>query len=126
MIATKLAQNVKARKAANTVVELGVTVGKDEGFEPEQVRRMWQYVMEIAAELIGDRLVEPEPQPVSVSQAWSTVGSDSLDDEEFPFGKHVGERFADVPDGYFRWLAKQGWIEKWPEVLEYIQEHDLD
>lgn len=125
MTATKLQQNVNAREAANVVVELGLTVASDEGLEPEQVRRMWQYVMEIAAELIGDRLVEPQPQPVSVAQEWSTVGLDSLDDEEFPFGKHAGERFADVPDSYYKWLAKQDWIDKWPDVLDYIQENDL-
>lgn len=30
------------------------------------------------------------------------------DDDRMPFGKHVGTRLGDVPDGYLRWLWWQG------------------
>ena len=46
-------QNVRARAASNTLVELGITLAKDEGLEPDQVRHMWTCVMETAAKLIG-------------------------------------------------------------------------
>lgn len=29
------------------------------------------------------------------------------DDDRMPFGKYRGERMADVPDSYLRWLADQ-------------------
>lgn len=126
MTETTLQRNVNARKAANTVVELGITAANDEGFEPDQVRRMWQYVVAIASKLAEERVVKPKPKPLSIAQEWSAVGADSMDDEGFPFGKHEGERFEDIPDSYFQWLARQDWIDKWPHVLDYLQENGFD
>ena len=142
MMTTTIEQNVEARHAANAVVEFGIALAKDEGFEPEQVRRMWQCVREIAAELIGEKHVDPEPKLPSylaraagrerlrIAEEWTTTSTqhdaDSLDEEPFPFGKYEGERYGDVPDSYYKWLSQQDCIEKWPDVLAYIQENGLD
>ena len=130
VMTTTIEQNVQARQAANAVVELGITLAKDEGLEPEQVRRMWQCVREIAGGLIGEKDINPEPESLTIKDEWTTTStrydSESLDEEPFPFGKYEGERYGDVPDSYFKWLSQQDWIEKWPDVLVYIQENDLD
>jgi len=127
---TTIEQNVQARHAANAVVELGISLAKDEGFEAEQVRRMWQCVREIAAELIGEKDINPEPESVTIKEEWTTTSTreddKSLDHEPFPFGQYEGERYGDVPDSHFKWLSQQDWIEKWPDVMAYIQENNLD
>lgn len=38
----------------------------------------------------------------------------------FPFGKHKGSAYEDVPAHYLLWLADQDWIGQWPLVLMYI------
>lgn len=120
----RLALNVKSRKVANETVELGITLAKEHGLHehPEHFRRMWQYVMETAGELIGDKVVEPErKQVVPIEQEWSTPGHE-LDDEPFPFGKYKGDCYSDIPEDYFHWLAEQEWIEEWPDVHQYLEE----
>ena len=124
----KLARNVEARRVSNELVELGITLAKESGLDAEQTRRMWQYVMETAGELVGDKVVVPRPKVVAKEFVYQ--GDDMTlmphDTDEFPFGKHKGEQYGKIPDSYFRWLAKWEHIEKWPAVLAYIQEHDLD
>ncbi len=114
-------KNIQAREASNTLIELGITLAKEEGLEePETIRRFWQYVMETAGTLIGDEVSMPEPKrqiykPATVSDA-----------DLFPFGKHEGEPYSKVPDNYFKWLAGQDWVEsRWPDVFDYIQENDF-
>lgn len=127
--AAKLERNVKARQLANETVELGITLAKEAGLaeHPESVRRMWQYVMEIAAELIRDKVVAPE-EPLRLTDV-SPWEPPAQDDEAFPFGKYGpdGEQltYGQVPDSYYRWLSRQPWIDEWPDVLEYIQENNL-
>lgn len=37
-----------------------------------------------------------------------------------PFGKHRGKPMEDVPSKYLDWIIGEDWIEKWPDVKEYI------
>lgn len=119
--------NVQTRQLANTLVELGVTLAHDEGLHehPDAVRKMWKHVIEIASNLIGEKpasIVETKVRDFPVADLM--VPSD---DYEMTFGKHQGERLGDIPDGYFRWLSEQDWLEdKYPELLAYIQENELD
>ena len=39
----------------------------------------------------------------------------------FPFGIYKGKEFGDVPAEYLDYLHGQDWIEKWPEVLKFIE-----
>lgn len=48
------------------------------------------------------------------------------DNDPFPFGKHKGEKYGEIPDSYFIWLIGQKWIEDWPEVWAYIKENFKD
>lgn len=45
----------------------------------------------------------------------------TYNDQTIPFGKHVGELVADVPNGYLAWLADQEFVEeKYPELWDTI------
>lgn len=137
MMNTKIEKNVDARRAANTVVELGITVAKDEGLEPDAVRHMWKCVIETASGLIGEdsvldaiaaRKALADPERISFEDGRKELGLDGTvsDDDPFPFGTHKDTSYGEVPDSHYKWLAKQPWIDKWPDVLGYIQENDLD
>ena len=54
-LATKLENNVKARRVANEIVEMGILLAKEEGLteHPESTRKMWQHVIETVKDLIG-------------------------------------------------------------------------
>jgi uncharacterized protein (DUF3820 family) len=45
------------------------------------------------------------------------------DTDLMPFGKYKGEKLADVPDGYLRWLWQNGMSEKvrWDPLAQYIE-----
>lgn len=122
-----VAENIKAREVANTLMDLGITLAKEEGLEPEQVRRMWQHVIEYAGQLVGVEVEEPTPAKVSVAAQYSTRGHE-LDDEIMEFGKrYKGERFADVPEDYWQWIAEnvEDLERRWPLLWEYIEENGL-
>ena len=44
------------------------------------------------------------------------------DEDKMPFGKYKGERLADVPENYLRWLGEQEWIDEWPRLKAYIED----
>jgi hypothetical protein len=114
--------NVTAWKVANELVNMGHELAKESGLDAAGVRLFWLRVAEVANVITGDELVTPSRPPMECDG----LPAAPSDDEPFPFGKHSGERYGDVPDGYYGWLAKQPWIEEWPEVLAYIQENELD
>ncbi len=129
----RIEQNVKARSASNALIELGITMAREEGLSIDHVRLFWRFVMQTASELIGE--VEPEPAepdpPKEKPWKWKGLNRPHTvpsDDDPFPFGspKKKGQTFGQVDDGYYSWLARQEWIEEHPRVLAYIQEHDLD
>lgn len=134
VVMNQIEQNVKVRQASNTLIELGISLAKYEELEPEAVRWMWKCLIETASELIGEQILplkstmrlpvverygaEAPSAPPAPPAPW--------DHDLFPFGSHEGETYSQIPDNYFRWLSQQPWIEKWPDVLAYIQEHELD
>lgn len=122
---TTIEENVRAREASNTLIELGISLAMDEGLEPDQVRHFWRCVMETAAELIGEPPCELDKKPnplLHTYPSWDTPA----DDDDFPFGRYHDVPYGEVPGSYYKWLAKQSWLEAWPDVLAYIQENDLD
>jgi hypothetical protein len=66
---------------------------------------------------IGVQLKSPVGQPET-----STVTAPS-DDEPFPFGKHQGIRYGDVPADYLDWAAGQPWLNKFSKVAAYISKN---
>jgi uncharacterized protein (DUF3820 family) len=124
MVMDSIERNVAARKASNTLVELGISLGKDERLDPEGFRLMWKHVIETASQLIG--VEEPQPETSIPAKAVSSVVPYE-DNDTMPFGKHQGTILGEVPDDYFKWLAQQDWLEdKWPRLLAYIEQYDLD
>lgn len=121
--------NVAARRVANEIMDLGITLAKEEGLAeyPESVRKMWKHVMENCAELIGEELCQEKGAGAQVMAAKSTrTPVECVDDDEpFPFGKYKDQPYSEVPDSYFEWLAEQDWIQKWHDVWDYIQANDL-
>ena len=41
----------------------------------------------------------------------------------FPFGKYKGQPMQDVPASYLDWLMGQDWIDKWLDVVKYINDN---
>jgi hypothetical protein len=117
-------QNVAARKAADALMGLGIDLAKEEGLDAEHVRLMWQRVIELVRELIGEddneKDNEPEPSGIVFRVINSKNDGRLTDDDIMPWGKYRGERLGDVPDDYLDWLGKQDWIEDHPDLLEYI------
>jgi hypothetical protein len=42
------------------------------------------------------------------------------DDDVFPFGKHCGLRFCDIPHTYFDWLRNWDGLSEWSSLRDYI------
>lgn len=42
------------------------------------------------------------------------------DTDPFPFGAHRGKPYGTVPAGYLDFIIDKDWINKWPEVVAYI------
>lgn len=42
--------------------------------------------------------------------------------EKFPFGKHRGEAFEEVPISYINWFMKASFRDEWPDVVHTIQQ----
>jgi hypothetical protein len=48
--------------------------------------------------------------------------------DPFPFGKHKGVPFDEVPEGYLRWFMDQSWANQWPGIVRWYNgetEEDL-
>ena len=45
------------------------------------------------------------------------------DRSQMPFGKYRGRNMANVPSHYLLWIYEQEWIEKWPNVMQYIEDN---
>jgi len=45
------------------------------------------------------------------------------DESLFPFGKYKGEKMQDVPATYLDWLMSTPWIDKWSDVVNYIDDN---
>lgn len=43
------------------------------------------------------------------------------DQDPFPYGVHKDKPMEKVPASYLDWVIDQPWINKWPEVVEYIE-----
>lgn len=43
------------------------------------------------------------------------------DTDPMPFGAHKGKQMQDVPAGYIDWLVGQTWIDKFPQIVEYVE-----
>ena len=39
-----------------------------------------------------------------------------------PWGKYKGEEMSEIPDSYLRWCLEQDWIDKWPKVINAMQD----
>ena len=149
---TTIEQNIKAREAANVLVELGIGLGKEEGLAPEQVRHMWKCVMEIINGLIGYQVAEvttsdDDPTVVPCVHNWIDV------EQIWPFVPDVKNFIGtcskcnatstlEVTRSCIRrtipvigvptveqWstTSDREWLESfWPDVLAYIDENGLD
>lgn len=42
-------------------------------------------------------------------------------DLQIPFGKYKGQALDDVPASYLLWLADQDWVDKFPDIKNYIE-----
>jgi hypothetical protein len=38
--------------------------------------------------------------------------------EYWPWGKHKGTRFEDVPTSYLKWFLRQDWAKDWPDLVK--------
>ena len=45
------------------------------------------------------------------------------DNDLMPFGEHKDKKMIDVPASYLDYIDGQPWIEKWPQVRDYIKEN---
>lgn len=116
-----LKENIKARKAAEELMDLGITLGKEHGLPPEYLRVYWRHVARMANQLIGEGSEQPPKDSNGGKSKNAVRGTIRLtDDDLMPFGKHKGERLGDVPDDYLRWLGKQNWIDNFPDLSDYI------
>lgn len=118
--------NCKATVLAKELMDMGCDLAKESQLPADGVRLFWLRVAEMANSLTGDELMVPSTTPSSQRLEAEGLPAPPSDDEEFPFGKHKGERYGDIPDGYYGWLSRQAWIEEWPEVLSYIEANGLD
>lgn len=49
------------------------------------------------------------------------MNSNNLTDlDPMPFGEHKGKPMMNVPSSYLDWLRGQKWIDKHPQVRDYI------
>ena len=46
------------------------------------------------------------------------------DYDRMPMGKYKDELLMDVPNGYYRWLARQEWLDQFPALNKYVQSRD--
>jgi hypothetical protein len=64
---------------------------------------------------------ETEPKMMTDQNWWEKVTTNKLDiNDAFPFGKYKGQPMWAVDYNYFKWLMEQDWLDKYPNVLEYI------
>lgn len=117
-----LTLNVTARQAADTLIEMGISLAREEGLDSKHRRNFWRHVMESARELIGEELPKAKGQR-SITD-YQTDGSDEVErlteDDPMPWGAFKDFRLGDIPDEYLDWLGRQPWIEEWPQLLAYI------
>lgn len=129
-------QNVASRKAANELVELGVSLAREYNLDNAHIRLFWQHVMEISAQLINDQVLcdvckKAIQNGTLAARNRSTDGNRWRNPQDrgkrfndhdlMPFGKFKDQPLGNVPPDYLDWLATQPWIEKWPALLEYIE-----
>lgn len=50
-----------------------------------------------------------------------TESADPLDNQLFPFGTYKGQPFKSLAPKYLLWLAKQEWLNQWPDVALYVK-----
>lgn len=43
------------------------------------------------------------------------------DSDPFPFGTHKGKPMEKVPASYLDWVIDQSWINKYPDIIEYVE-----
>ena len=98
-----LEDNVAARLLANELVDMGFSLVNESGIPTESVRRFWQYVMESAADLVGDVVVDKPKQLAPMSDIDARRFGRSL----MPFGQHNGTSIDEVPIDYLEWLLDQ-------------------
>ena len=111
-------ENVTARKSANELIELGVTLFREAGLSTDGVRQAWRNVAETAAKMIGDEA----PQQVKAADRKDQLSRCRLNDESvLPFqkSKYAGKRLGAIPASYWRWFLSTDWCDKWPELVEY-------
>lgn len=122
-------QNVKARRAAKELMNLGITLAKDEGLKPEHVRAYWKHVIKMASDLIGlDREEEQNKSEGKIKDkdrdqlAYRRLMTPErlTDQDRMPFGKYKNMMLGQVPEDYLKWLAKQDWIDDYPDLVEYL------
>jgi len=125
-----LESNVAASKAAKELMDLGLDLARETGLNPEQIRRYWSSVAQMAAELVGDDLLCARCKAGMLRELtpdgkrWRPAedrGRRLNDDDRMPFGRYKDQRLGDVPDDYFRWLLRQDWIEDWEDLKEYAE-----
>ena len=70
-----------------------------------------------AVKLLKSKGIE-KPEEMTAIEAERILG----DQTPFPFGKHRGRAFSEIPDGYWQWLEEQEWVKTaWPRVWAHIQ-----
>jgi hypothetical protein len=110
--------NIKARKAAQELMDMGITLAKENDLPPEHVRIYWQHIVDSSLKLIGEKQKPPNENSKKPNRVKSSKRLQ--DDDLMFFGKHKGEKLIDVPEDYLKWLANQDWIDQYPDLVEYL------
>lgn len=114
--------NIRNRKTAEDVIDLGVSLAKDAGIPADQIRDFWCRVREVIGDLINEH--DPiAPLPVDVAETRLRTFRAFDDDDLFPFGRprEEGLTMSEVPEDYRDWFMRQQWRDEWPAVVEYFE-----
>lgn len=81
----------------------------------------WSDLQDKIRDVFLDRLNAGEKEGYKKGRGPLEFGQAYYDDgDAFPFGKHKGKPFIEVPKGYLEWVMRQPWCDQWPGVVRYF------
>lgn len=106
--ASKLSENINARKAAEAFAKLA-----DEEAEIHGARFWWNL-----QELLIEKFPTPQRELAGQARPMTDAEAKSFGAEKIPFGKFSGRRIDDVPLSYLHWYADQSFQDDLRKYLD--------
>lgn len=116
---TKVLDNVRCRTAAESLVELGLDVCRDEKLDP---RRFWVVVATKAMDMAGITKEYHQQHGLGKRNAITPMDEQEcrrFGSERILFGQHEGKRYDEIPLSYLAWLSEQKRRDL--EILRYFE-----